>query len=103
MLINQQEVRRMPGRDGTGPSGFGKMTGRGLGYCTGANAGRFAAGYGRGLGLRAGFGCRRGRFYNAAPCEPIAGEDLLSAEREILEARLKAINKHLDKMKKNEE
>jgi len=89
----------MPGRDGTGPSGFGTMTGRGLGYCTGANAGRFAAGYGRGLGL----GCRRGRLYNAAPYEPIAGEDLLSAEREILEARLKAINKHLDKMKKNDE
>lgn len=91
----------MPGRDGTGPNGIGAMTGRGLGYCTGVNAGRFGAGYGRGLGL--GLGCRRGRFYNVAPYEPIVGEDFLSAEKDALEARLKAINKQLDKNNKKDE
>lgn len=28
-----EEVRKMPGFDGTGPSGLGPMTGRGFGYC----------------------------------------------------------------------
>lgn len=31
MLKTINEVRRMPGKDGTGPMGFGSMTGRGLG------------------------------------------------------------------------
>jgi hypothetical protein len=96
----------MPGRDGTGPSGFGAMTGRGLGICDGIGIGRygpgFGAGYGRGLGLGLGYGCRRGRFFNIAPSEPMEKE-ILSAERDLLEARLSAINKHLDKMKESDE
>ena len=51
----------MPRRDGTGPMGAGSMTGRGLGFCTGANAVKYGAGPGMGLGLglarRRGFGC----------------------------------------------
>ena len=41
----------MPRRDGTGPMGAGSMTGRGLGFCTGANAVKYGAGPGMGLGL----------------------------------------------------
>ena len=96
----------MPGRDGTGPSGFGVMTGRGLGFCSGAAAGRygsgFGAGYGRGLGLGLGYGCRRGGFFNVAPSEQ-AEKEILSAERSFLEARLSAVNKHLDRMKESDE
>jgi len=98
----------MPGRDGTGPSGFGAMTGRGLGFCSGAGVGRygsgFGAGYGRGwgLGLGLGYGCRRGRFFNIAPSGPMEKE-ILSAERSILEARLNAVNKHLETMKESDE
>jgi len=31
--VSFKEVKRMPRRDGTGPMGEGKMTGRGLGNC----------------------------------------------------------------------
>lgn len=63
----------MPGRDGTGPSGMGGMTGRGAGRCARlggpAPAGR---GWGRGFGM--GFGRRlRGwrRFGgNLTPSQP---------------------------------
>ena len=48
----------MPGRDGIGPMGRGSMTGRGMGFCTGVNAGRTSVGLGRemGKGLRLGMG-----------------------------------------------
>ena len=48
----------MPRRDGTGPTGAGAMTGRGLGACTGAEAVNYGGGRGRGIGL--GRGCGRG-------------------------------------------
>ena len=93
----------MPGRDGTGPSGFGAITGRGLGICSGAGAGRYGSGFGTGYGKGLfGYGCRRGRFFNIEPSEPIEKE-ILSAERNFLEARLVVINKHLDKMKESNE
>lgn len=50
----------MPRRDGTGPMVAGTMTGRTLGLCTGANAVRYGAGFGMGLGLA----CRRGFAVN---------------------------------------
>jgi len=42
----------MPGRNRTGPEGYGAMTGRGAGYC----AGHGASGYGRYGGGRARYG-----------------------------------------------
>ncbi|NLK01216.1 MAG: DUF5320 domain-containing protein [Clostridia bacterium] len=53
----------MPGFDGTGPRGFGPMTGGGFGYCTGYPVGRgrgwgnrpFMGYAGRGRGFRSGF------------------------------------------------
>ncbi|MFO8018759.1 MAG: DUF5320 domain-containing protein [Promethearchaeia archaeon] len=47
----------MPGGDGTGPNGYGPMTGRGLGYC----AGYSTPGYTKGGGLGLGRGFRGGR------------------------------------------
>ncbi len=73
----------MPGRDGTGPLGLGGMTGRGLGFCSG-------------LGL--GYNCRRGRFLNITPSESMEKE-ILSAERDYLEARLSTIKERLDRTK----
>jgi len=73
----------MPRYDGTGPTGAGPMTGRGLGFCMGylspyyrSRAGRFllrTVGYGLGLGLMwgAGRGLRRG--YYRYPSRSIAG------------------------------
>lgn len=63
----------MPGRDGTGPLG---------------------------LGLGFGCGCRRGRFYDIAPSD-LTEKELLSAQKDLLEARLKTINKHLDRTQDN--
>lgn len=41
----------MPGFDGTGPRGFGSMTGRGLGYCAGGPRPSYGwGGYGVGRG-----------------------------------------------------
>lgn len=71
----------MPGFDGTGPVGYGSMTGRGLGYCNprvGAGTpfyGRRSGwGRGRGGGFRRGGGgfgrgwdLGRGRAYSGAP------------------------------------
>lgn len=54
----------MPGYDGTGPNGQGPMTGRGMGYCTGAPGAGYGRGFGRGFGWFGrgfgGFGMRRG-------------------------------------------
>lgn len=51
----------MPGGDGTGPNGFGPMTGRGLGYCAGYSTPGYTKG--PGLGLGRGFGGGRGRGF----------------------------------------
>lgn len=64
----------MPKRDGTGPMSAGRMTGRGLGLCTGANAFKYGAGLGMGLGLglarRRGFSDNYKKNYsmNRKPC-----------------------------------
>lgn len=55
----------MPGGDGTGPMGFGPMTGRAAGYCAGYPVPGFmnpwgGRGFGRGLGRGWGRGLGRG-------------------------------------------
>jgi hypothetical protein len=50
----------MPFGDRTGPEGFGPMTGRGAGFCSGSGVpGNMNSGFGRGFGGRGGGrGCR---------------------------------------------
>lgn len=88
----------MPGRDGTGPSGFGGVPGRGAGLCSGVNTGRGESRLrsvgGRGFGLGLKYGCGRGRFNPAELTE----KEQLSAQKDLLETRLNTINKQLDKM-----
>ena len=77
----------MPRGDGTGPGGFGPMTGRGMGYCAGYDVPGFAnpgpvgfgygrgrgfagRGYGRGLGLGRGYGRGAGWYRGAYPVPP---------------------------------
>ena len=64
----------MPAGDRTGPLGYGPMTGRGAGFCTGNSVpgyANYSRGYGGGFG--AGYGCgggrgRRNRFFqNSVP------------------------------------
>jgi hypothetical protein len=84
----------MPRQDGTGPSGQGPMTGRGMGPCGRGMRKRFGRGFGRG----------QGRF---AVCPPkyLAGftkeeeKKILKADLEDLEAEKQEIEKRLKKMK----
>ena len=62
----------MPAGNGTGPMGFGPMTGRAAGYCAGfGRPGFMTPGPGRGMG----FGARggRGRRRRGVWCRPWAG------------------------------
>lgn len=88
----------MPRRDGTGPMGRGSMTGRGLGVCTGVNAGGYGRGMGLGLGL--GFrGCRRGFGFGGVAVNNVAAasdKEYLAEQKDLLEKRLELINKQLE-------
>jgi hypothetical protein len=66
----------MPRRDGTGPSGFGPLTGRKMGNCV------RGFGYGRGNGL-----------YNQ---NYVNTKEELLKEKELLESRIKNIDKILE-------
>lgn len=106
----------MPGGDGTGPSGFGPRTGRGMGYCAGFDAPGYArGGYGRPFG--AGRGGMRGRgrglcFWSrwpaplgargpyslGAPSPEVEMADL-EMMAESLEAQLKSITSRIEELK----
>ena len=81
----------MPGYDGTGPTGQGSMTGRGMGYCAVGITPEFARPLAGGMG----FGLRRGRCFGpyASPAqdEP-AG---LKAQITLLEEQLTAVKERL--------
>ncbi|MGM0441965.1 MAG: DUF5320 domain-containing protein [Elusimicrobiota bacterium] len=113
----------MPLGDGTGPAGYGPMTGRGAGYCAGYSVpgymnpvgGRGYYGYGagyRGGGFRGrGFG-RRGWYApvqtawsGVAPSVPVnygtypvQEEDALEQQKEYLEQELKNIEDRLESL-----
>ncbi len=79
----------MPSLNGTGPTGQGPMTGRGMGRCgNGQNAG---FGYGQGFGRGYGQGQGRRQFFSNA--------NNLSA----LEAEEKRLREELDILKKEKE
>ena len=92
----------MPGFDGSGPSGLGPMTGRGLGPCcqVASGRGRAGRGFGRGFGRR-----RSGRVGMAGmPIEqPVMSEteekEVLKEELKEIEAEKKEVEKRLKELK----
>jgi len=90
----------MPRRDGTGPMGAGSMTGRGLGFCTGANAVKYGAGPGMGLGLglarRRGCGRGFGRGFAVNQTSSKTQKELLNEQKTMLKDQLEAIDKQLE-------
>ncbi len=88
----------MPRGDGTGPLGYGLMSGRGFGACTGANAGRYSAGMGLGYGRGRKFNCRSGYGMNIAvdPAAAKTQKELLAEQKELLQNRLDIISKQLE-------
>ena len=114
----------MPRGDGTGPAGFGPMTGRRLGYCAGYGRpgymtpgfgwGRgFGRGWGRGFGWRGWWGRYWGypadyfspfqystRVPTAAEEKEILKEEkeVLTDELEVLKEEMKAIEERLKEL-----
>jgi hypothetical protein len=82
----------VPGRDGTGPMGYGAMTGRGMGNCAGVPGLR----YGAGLGFRRGFGRGFGGFVNPNLAPPVTDKEYLQEQRELLKSRLEYLDKQLE-------
>ncbi len=72
----------MPRRNGTGPLGYGPLTGRGMGNCRGG------AGVGYGMGRGAGFGRGLGWGMYAPPVAPIS----LAERKRLLEEELKQLD-----------
>jgi len=96
----------MPQGDGTGPRGQGPMTGRGMGYCAGfAVPGCMNTGFGRGRGLRRGFG--RG-FRGMVPQPQVVPQEvelteteekkILKADLEDLRTEMKEVEKRLKEL-----
>lgn len=83
----------MPGRDGTGPTGRGMASGRGLGYCQGTKAARSTTGLGQGLGSR-----RGPRNFAADPTVSKTQKELLQEQKALLENRLDMISKQLQSL-----
>lgn len=97
---NYKEVNCMPRRDGTGPMGYGEMTGRGLGVCTGVNATNYGTGLGQGLGLarRCGFGRGFGRKIVGDEVSSKTQKELLQEQKDILQTRLDVIDEQLENL-----
>lgn len=114
----------MPGGDRTGPLGMGPLTGRGAGYCRGAESPGFVSRRGGGFG-RGGYGrgWRRryfatgtaGRAWNRQEAAPTAvredkavhdaSEERRSLEQhaEVLRRELEEVNQRLDELKSSKE
>lgn len=95
----------MPGGDRTGPFGLGPLTGRGAGPCASYRAPGFHAyggrGWGRGRGLRQGYGGAHtpGRM----PVEPFVEqgdeEEYLNEQIGLLKGRLEKIEMRLKELR----
>lgn len=98
----------LPRYDGTGPYGYGPLTGRGFGFCAGHPGWHYGAGYGRRLGRRRGwgpgygYGPGPGFAYGFAPAAPWhwgtakSEKEFLEEERDLLQVRLKEIEEELE-------
>ncbi|MFH1253937.1 MAG: DUF5320 domain-containing protein [bacterium] len=82
----------MPGFDGTGPTGQGPRTGRGMGNCNQVQS----QDCGRGQGFGRGSGMGRGKCRFANSNEAITVQDrleVLKANKKRLEAEIEALEK----------
>lgn len=87
----------MPGRDGTGPLGLGKRTGRGLGNCAGESVIPYGAGRGRRLACNNGVGFGYRRMNNAVAFSVKTPKELLQKQKEILQNQIDLLDKQIEK------
>lgn len=85
----------MPYYDGSGPEGFGPMTGRGFGSCAGQGFVPRGFGMGRGRGLRGGYGYR---YF----VPPVITQDeeiqMLKEDQKVLQEDLKNVEQRLKEL-----
>lgn len=86
----------MPGRDGSGPMGYGVRTGRGLGFCNRSNPSNSGFRGFRSRGRGFGFFCRRnfGRFLSRFNQNATTREDL-EYERDALKQEIENIDREI--------
>jgi hypothetical protein len=113
--IVQGGEKYMPGGDGTGPMGYGRLTGRGAGYCAGfgvsgsVNPVEVGYGSGRGRRLRRMFhgvplpGCA---YFGHPHVEPVTDvyvqKELLRRQAKILEEQLEQVKKRLSNLEEEQ-
>jgi len=120
-------VNKMPRGDGTGPGGFGSMTGRGAGFCAGFSVpgymnpygGRMGFGRGMGFGRSMGFGrdmgFGRGSYGYPTPyagssnsydtwgmgtVSPKQELEMLKGQAEVLEDQMDGIKSRIQELEK---
>ncbi|MBN2333395.1 MAG: DUF5320 domain-containing protein [Deltaproteobacteria bacterium] len=81
----------MPGFDGTGPQGYGPMTGGGRGYCTAGTPGSNAYGFRR-------FGGRGFGFQGVPRCFPRGGGYDPGAELQFLQQQAVGLRQSLEQL-----
>ena len=98
----------MPGFDGTGPMGYGPLTGRQMGYCVGypypyGRMRRRRSYRGMGMGMGMGMGRRPGRFAYAPtwyyPGTEYMPEPTLAEERVYLQEQAQYLEEELKEIK----
>ncbi|HEX42645.1 MAG TPA: hypothetical protein ENN81_11405 [Phycisphaerales bacterium] len=96
----------MPGGDGTGPLGYGPMTGRGAGYCAGYGAPGAFGPLGRGRGRGRGRGLRFGPVaYHGPGAAPLPGEQelqMLRDQAQQMQQSLEGINRRISQLEQHE-
>ena len=88
----------MPRGDGTGPTGVGPRTGRGLGFCNDERASTERAGFGRGFGrgLARRFGFGRGFGINRTSSK--TKKEWLGEQKNLLQDQIKDIDRQLENL-----
>jgi len=92
----------MPRVDGTGPSGQGPLTGRGMGYCAGfTTPGFMNPGFGRGFGRGRGFAFRARAMQAIMPIQQIQPQVITEKqEKQYLKEELEALKQEIEDIQK---
>jgi len=85
----------MPGRDKTGPSGFGPMTGRRMGLCSGNYASFNSR---RGLGFRKGYGRGYGLGFRFGEVDEYIGGKSNVSDKTLLENEIRVLKEQLSSL-----
>lgn len=101
----------MPRGDRSGPNGMGPMSGRGAGFCNGANSPGYMNGGGYNVGFRRGFGrgfngFGRGAGFAPSYVTPVYSKEsekgYLESEASYLKEQLKRLEDRLAHMQEDE-